>query len=408
MGAEGRTVHTGRWTLEHRFESAWHYLPVEVGPGTAGLRVELDYEPGAGTVLDLGCLGPGGFRGWSGGARSWFAITGEAATPGYLAGELEPGRWQVMIGVHRVPADGVPYRVTAEATRRGAGLLPPAPAMPPAPRERPLRRDLPAGPGLRWLAGDLHAHTVHSDGVLTVPELAVLAVERGLDFLAVTDHNTISHHAELAGAGRRYGITLLPGQEVTTDGGHAGALGDVGWIDFRQEPDAWLDATEAAGGLLSVNHPFAGPVSWTRPMRRRPPLIEAWHWSWLDLRWTTPLSWWLAWDPAAIPVGGSDWHRPGSDAPPGHPTTWVECEGDQPGDVLDGLRAGRVAISAERDGPVLFRRDDALVAVDADGLTLAGPQGPCARVRGDRATLPGSPGPHRLLDPAGAALALCG
>src|SRR6185437_8131693 len=79
----------------------------------------------------------------------------------------------------------------------------------------------------------------------------------------------------------------------------------------------WLDATEAAGGLLSVNHPFAGPVSWTRPMRRRPPLIEAWHWSWLDLRWTTPLSWWLAWDPAAIPVGGSDWHRPGSDAPPG-------------------------------------------------------------------------------------------
>src|SRR5262249_45317984 len=82
---------------------------------------------------------------------------------------------------------------------------------------------------------------------------------------------------------------------------------------------------------------------------------------------------------------GSDWHRPGSDAPPGCPTTWVECDGDQPGDVIDGLRAGRVAISAERDGPVLFRRDDALVTVDADGLTLAGPQGPCARGRGDRA-----------------------
>jgi hypothetical protein len=262
--------------------------------------------------------------------------------------------------------------------------------------------------GRRWLAGDLHTHTVHSDGKLTVPELAELAVRRGLDFLAVTDHNTVSHHAELAAASRRYGVILLPGQEVTTDGGHAGALGDVGWIDFREEPDAWLDATEAAGGLLSVNHPFAGPVSWTRPMRRRPPLLEVWHWSWLDLRWNLPLSWWLAWDPAAIPVGGSDWHQEGSDAPPGRPTTWVECEGDQPGDVLDGLRAGRVAISAERDGPVLLRHDDALVAVDADGLTLAGPQGPCARVRGDRATLPGRPGPHRLLDPAGATLALCG
>jgi hypothetical protein len=404
--------HAGRWTLEDRFASPWHYLPVEVPPGTGALRVELEYERADGTVLDLGCFGPGGFRGWSGGARESFVIARDAATPGYLPGELEAGTWQVAIGVHRVPPDGAGYRVTATlSSSLGPSLgLPPAPLAPPSPEERPPRRVLPAGvrvPGRRWLAGDLHTHTVHSDGKLTVPELAVLAARRGLDFLAVTDHNTVSHHAELAAAARRYGIILLPGQEVTTDGGHAGALGDVGWIDFREEPDAWLDATEAAGGLLSVNHPFAGPVSWARPMRRRPPLLEVWHWSWLDLRWNLPLSWWLAWDPAAIPVGGSDWHQEGSDAPPGRPTTWVECEGDQPADVLDGLRAGRVAISAERDGPVLIRHDHALVAVDADGLTLAGPQGPCARVRGHRFELPGRPGPHRLLDPAGATLALC-
>src|SRR5580698_6253621 len=292
------TRHTGRWTLEDRFAAPWHYLPVEVGPGTAGLRVELDYERAGGAVLDLGCLGPDGFRGWSGGARASFVITRDAATPGYLPGELEAGTWQVMIGVHRVPPDGAGYQLTAEilprtGSRAGAAELrtPPPPA---APADRPARRVLPAGEGRRWLAGDLHAHTVHSDGVLTVPELAVLAVERGLDFLAVTDHNTVSHHAELAGSARRYGITLVPGQEVTTDGGHAGALGDVGWIDFRREPDHWLDATAARGGLLSVNHPFAGPVSWTHPMARRPPLAEVWHWSWLDKRWTTPFAWWLA------------------------------------------------------------------------------------------------------------------
>ncbi len=329
-GMANSTRHTGRWTLEDRFASPWHYLPVDVPPGTAGLRVELDYDRAAGAVLDLGCLDPRGFRGWSGGARESFVIARDAATPGYLPGAVEAGTWQVMIGVHRIPPDGVSYRLTAETTPLAAALgPPPPPPAPPAPRDRPPRRDLPAREGRRWLAGDLHTHTVHSDGVLTVQELAALAAGRGLDFLAVTDHNTVSHHAELADASRRYGITLLPGQEVTTDGGHAGALGDVGWIDFRREPDAWLDATEAAGGLLSVNHPFAGPVSWTRPMRRRPPLIEAWHWSWLDLRWTTPLSWWLAWDAAAIPVGGSDWHQPGSDAPPGRPTTWVECAGDE-------------------------------------------------------------------------------
>jgi PHP domain len=407
------TRHTGRWTLEDRFAAPWHYLPVEVGPGTAGLRVELDYEHAGGAVLDLGCLGPNGFRGWSGGARESFVITREAATPGYLPGELEAGTWQVMIGVHRVPPDGAGYQLTAEALPRtrsltGAAELrtPPAPPPPPSPADRPARRPLPASEGRRWLAGDLHAHTVHSDGVLTVSELAVLAVERGLDFIAVTDHNTISHHAELPAAARRYGITLLPGQEVTTDGGHAGALGDIGWIDFRRPPDDWLDATEAGGGLLSINHPFAGPVSWVHPMRRRPPLIEVWHWSWLDLRWTTPLGWWQAWDPTAIPVGGSDWHRPGSDAPLGRPTTWVQCAGTEPGDVLDGLRAGLVAISAERDGPVLLRHEGDFVAIDADGLTLAGPQGPCARIRGDRARLTAKPGPHRILDATEATLAL--
>jgi hypothetical protein len=400
------TRHTGRWTLEDRFAAPWHYLPVEVGPGTAGLRVELEYERAEGTVLDLGCLGPDGFRGWSGSARESFVISRDAATPGYLAGDLEAGRWQVMIGVHHVPPDGVRYQLTAEAMPAGAGLPPAAPPAPPAPRNRPPRRLLPAREGRRWLAGDLHTHTVHSDGVLTVSELAVLAVERGLDFLAVTDHNTVSHHAELPAAARQYGIALIPGQELTTDGGHAGALGDIGWIDFRRPADDWLDATEAGGGLLSVNHPFAGPVSWVHPMRRRPPLLELWHWSWLDLRWTTPLGWWQAWDPTAIPVGGSDWHRPGSDAPPGRPTTWVEAAGTEPDDVLDGLRAGLVAISAERDGPVLLRHDGDLVAIDADGMTLAGPQGPCARVRGEEARLAGAAGPYRLLDASGATLAL--
>jgi hypothetical protein len=107
----------------------------------------------------------------------------------------------------------------------------------------------------------------------------------------------------------------------------------------------------------------------------------------------------------AIPVGGSDWHRAGSDAPPGRPTTWVQCAGDEPADIIDGLRAGLVAISAERDGPVLLRHDGDFVAIDADGLTLAGPQGPCARVRGDLARLAGPGGPYRLLDATGATLA---
>src|SRR5512140_1011853 len=151
--------HAGRWTLEDRFASPWHYLPVEVPPATAGLRVELDYARTDGAVLDLGCFGPGGFRGWSGSSRESFVIARDAATPGYLPGELEAGTWQVMIGVHRVPPDGVGYRLTAQTATAAATLHPAlgttrAPLAPPAPRDRPARRILPARPGRRWLAGD--------------------------------------------------------------------------------------------------------------------------------------------------------------------------------------------------------------------------------------------------------------
>jgi PHP domain len=400
------TRHHGRWSLADRFSSAWQYLPVKVQPGATGLRAELEYDRTAAT-LDLGCLGPAGFRGWSGGARRSFVITAAQATPGYLAGALEPGTWQVMIGLHRLPINGIEYNVTAEVAGPGGGLAPqPRPdPLPPLP-DRPPRRDLPATAGRRWLAGDLHTHTVHSDGSMTVPELARFAVGQGLDFIAITDHNTISHHAELPAAAAAHQITLLPGQEVTTAEGHAGALGNVGWIDFREPPDSWLEATERRGGLLSINHPIGGHVSWTSPMVRRPPLLEVWHWSWLDLRWTNSLAWWLAWDPDAIPVGGSDWHRPGADAPPGSPTTWVEAEAADPGALLAALRSGRTAISATRDGPVLLRVDGELVAANADGTILAGPDGPFALVRGSLARFPGAPGCHRLIDASGATLAL--
>ena len=424
---EALIKHAGTWTLEDLMASPWHYLPVEVPPGTAALRVTLSYSREGGSVLDLGCLGPDGFRGWSGGARSSFFISAAGATPGYLPGEVSPGLWQVVIGVHRVPAEGVRFEVTVEladgavpagwlagvvaadgtvlsdeAGLAGAARLGGAASL----ADRPARRALPAASGRTWLAGDLHAHTVHSDGAMSVPELASFAVTRGLDFVAVTDHNTVSHHASLPGISARYGVTLVPGQEVTTARGHAGVLGDTGWIDFRSSADSWLAAAERGGGLMSVNHPFAGDVSWLHSMARRPPLLEVWHWSWLDPSWTTPLSWWQAWDPAAIPVCGSDWHREGSDAPLGTPTTWVESADSSVDAILGALTAGRVAIAASREGPVLLRHDGCLVAVGAEGLLLAGPEGPYRRVRGDLERLPDRTGYHRLLTPSGATVAL--
>jgi hypothetical protein len=376
----------GRWTPDDRAASVWHYLPFEVAPECPGVRVELTYERSAG-VLDLGLIDPDGWRGWSGGARDQVLIGPASATPGYVNRGVPSGRWQVVLGLHRLAPGGVQYRVTVAT--EPVEVAPPVPVA--VPSRRP-RRSLPSADGLTWLAGDLRAHTVHSDGVLSLDELAALAAGNGLDFLAVTDHNTVSHHEYLPAASRRYGIELLPGQEVTTADGHANAFGDIGWIDFRQPAATWLSDVAQRGGLLSINHPSRGDCSWRHPLPAMPPLAEVWHSSWLDRRDGGPLAWWLA-AGRPIPVGGSDWHQPGSDAAPGTPTTWVACAD---GDVLGGLAAGRTAISAGYGAPLLLRVADELVAIDADGAMLVCPDGRRTPVHGDLARFADHPEPHLI------------
>jgi hypothetical protein len=405
-------VHRGRWTPADRAGEIYRELPFELPAGAPGVTATLRYDRRAG-VLDLGCFGPAwdgpvgagpaGFRGWSGGARDTFTVAPDRATPGYLAGPLPAGEWRVCLGLHRIPADGLDYEVIVEL----GGTVPAAPPPPPVPAERPPRRELPAEPGRRWLAGDLHSHTVHSDGELTIDELACRAAAGGLDFLAVTDHNTVSHHPLLAAAGRRAGVLLLPGQEVTRDIGHAGAFGDIGWIDFRRPADDWLTQVTERGGLLSVNHPLSGDCSWRHPMTGRPPLAEIWHRTWSDRSWGGPLAWWQAWHPGALPVGGSDFHRPADGNPLGTPTTWVQCAGQSVPDVLGALAEGRISISADRDAPVLLRVGDELVALDADGSYLVDREGGRRVVQGDRRSLPAGPGPYRLEAPDNTVLALC-
>ncbi|NDU76464.1 PHP domain-containing protein [Actinomadura sp. DSM 109109] len=397
------TVHSGRWTLEDRLEQGLRELPFEVPRGTASVTVELSFEGG---VIDLGCHGPDGFRGWSGGARRRFTIGAGWATPGYLPGDLEPGLWHVWLGLHRIPLDGVPYEVTV--TTSGTPPERPDEAPPPRP-ERPPRRALPAPRGMRWLAGDLHSHTVHSDGALTVHELACLAASRGLDYLAVTDHNTVSHHPELPAAEAHAGVLLLPGQEVTTDLGHANVFGDTGWIDFRAPSAGWAASAAARGGLMSVNHPLSGDCAWRRPLppEYRPRLAEIWHSSWWDRRWGAPLAWAQLWRPeGVVPLGGSDFHDPAQAKLLGEPVTWVLAEGD---DVLGGLAAGRTAVSAGLGAPVLLRVAGELTALGAAGTVLVGPDGRRTAVRDDRVRMPArGTGMHRLETHENEVIALCG
>lgn len=396
------TVIRAIYSPADRAAATWQYLPFEVPAGAGSFSVSLTVsgDP-ASSVIDLGCQGPEGFRGWSGGARRKFCITDDAATPGYLPGATN-GNWQVVLGLHRVPASGV--EITVEVTAGGTPESAVGPSGPlPAPPPRP---DLPRADGMRWWAGDLHCHTVHSDGADSIDRVAALAVSAGLDFLAVSDHNTVSHHPHLARVSQRTGVQLMPGQEVTTWRGHANVFGDIGWIDFRNDADQWIADVADRGGLISVNHPLGDDCAWRYTGSGRPDLLEVWHSGWFDRTWGAPLAYRQAFAPSAVPIGGSDYHRVGSDALPGSPTTWVLTDGD---DVLAGLRAGRTAITigASAGTPILVRIGDEFLALDADGLLLATVDGRRQVVAGNRVTVPAPPGIAWLEDGATGIQAIC-
>ena len=62
---------------------------------------------------------------------------------------------------------------------------------------------------------DLHCHSTISDGLLSPTELVARASERGVKFLALTDHDDISGLAEAAMAAARHGMQFINGVEIS-------------------------------------------------------------------------------------------------------------------------------------------------------------------------------------------------
>ncbi len=62
---------------------------------------------------------------------------------------------------------------------------------------------------------DLHSHSIHSDGLLTPSAVVARAAARGVDFLALTDHDETAGLTEAMAAAEGTGLTLVPGSELS-------------------------------------------------------------------------------------------------------------------------------------------------------------------------------------------------
>lgn len=345
-------------------------LPFDVPEGIAALEVAYSYtgrgsrEPHSppDNQIDIGILGPGGtpfpcergFRGWSGTARDAFRIATDSATPGYIPGPITPGRWHILLGAYKLIPAGTEYDVTVR-------LIPGTAAQEETPHPV-ARTDVARRPGPAWFCGDLHCHTHHSDGTGSLADLIARAAEAGLDFLAVTEHNTISHYPELSAY--QGPILLIPGQEVTTYKGHLNAWACDRWLDFRvrtPEDMAWVvEQAHRSDALVSINHPKYDGPDWELGQDLDVDCVEVWQAPWFVSNYES-LAFWermLNAGRRIVGVGGSDCHvapSPAEQALPylGQPTTWVWAEELSVRGILNGIRAGHVHISPGPDGPRL-------------------------------------------------------
>jgi hypothetical protein len=125
-------------------------------------------------------------------------------------------------------------------------------------RRRPVRREGDPLAGRPWILCDLHMHTEWShDCSIPVPDLLDHAEAIGLGAIAITDHNRFGGAREAVELARDRDLTVIPGEEVKTDG-----QGEVIGLFLEEEIPRGLSfsdtiaAIKAQGGLVYLPHPF--------------------------------------------------------------------------------------------------------------------------------------------------------
>ncbi|MCR8631702.1 CehA/McbA family metallohydrolase [Paenibacillus radicis (ex Xue et al. 2023)] len=324
-----RTISIFSLFIEHAQQGTYVELPFDMPSDVEEIRVGyiVEAKEGSGAVIDLGIRDSHRVRGWSGGARTYFNLGLEKATPGYLPGPLSAGSWAVLHNAYKIPQDGCTVKVTIEFTYATQ----------------------------RWLKGDLHTHSINSDGSYTLEENAGIMEQLGCDFIAMTDHNTSSQNLSYP---RDTSVVMIPGYEFTTNFGHSNFLGVTDPLDdFRVSNQAdvndRLGVARERGAKIVLNHPHCDYCPWEWDFQVDHDWVEVWNGPW-TMRNEHTLNWWqqqLVSGRRLTAIGGSDVHRPDPFVKHAMPCTWVFASSKTVEGILNGVDKGHVLISYSPEGP---------------------------------------------------------
>ncbi len=210
--------------------------------------------------------------------------------------------------------------------------------------------------GYRVLEADFHAHTRFSDGFLSPPDLVDQANRRGLDVLAVSEHNQIfpariaRWYSRLVG-----GPTIVLAEEVTTRDYHVLAIGIHDAVDASHGLASVIDEVHAQGGVVAAAHPTLRYQRALRPVIDRLDAMEVMHPIAFQREGSTignaseMRDFYLEAESHGHPVaplGDSDYHA-GSIL--GIVRTYVFVKGDTEAEIVDAIRARRT-VTFDLDG----------------------------------------------------------
>jgi hypothetical protein len=334
--------------IDHSRQGTYFTLPFQAPEGIESITLKYRYDRrpereqvldhGAFTartevnIIDLGLIDPKGMQvGASGSDKTEIAISETQATPGYRPCQIVPGEWQILIGAYKVAPEGVTVQYEVKFGYKARRLL----------------------------KGDLHAHTVVSDGVHTAEELAWKAKRSGLDFLAVTDHNQFISKLALP---QRDGLTMIPGVEWTHFRGHASFIGvdqpydGIFAANTAEEVRARFVSARQRGALIVIDHPHDPDCGFHFDISSLPhDCLEIWNGPMRESN-LRAVGYWHQRLCAGekIPAGGgSDYHRDTPFKFLGGPTTCVFAESPGASDILAAVRAGHGFITFAPNGPTL-------------------------------------------------------